>query len=293
MRFPSFLICSLLLALPGRGVQSSQLTVVDDLGRSVSLRGPATRVVSLAPSITETLFALGAGGQVIGVTDYCNYPPGAQAKTRVGGMTNPSIETIISLSPDLVVLSMEGNVREDFSRLEALGIPLFVTNPRSLEGIHRSIRDLGILTGRAEQAETLVRGMVAREDSVRSGLSGQKQRVLMFVSVRPLMVAGKNTFLSELIERAGGINLAARSGGTYPAFSRESVVADDPDVLLFTSDVLSDTALLTETFPEWRELRALKHHRVYRIDADIISRPGPRAVDGLMTLFHILHSERQ
>jgi iron complex transport system substrate-binding protein len=266
---------------------SAEVTVVDDLHRRVVLAAAAERVVSLAPSITETLFALGAGGQVIGVTDFCNYPPEAQKKHRVGGITNPSIETIIGLKPDLIILSMEGNVREDFRKLLDLRVPLFVTNPRTLAGINKSIDDLGKLTGKEDNALRLVESMKAREDSL-GLLPKRSKHVLLIVSLQPLIVLGTNTFLAELLHLAGGENIAGDSPSTYPTLSREVVVERNPDVIIVTSNILQNVDELLELFPEWIGLNAIRNHQVYRINPDIISRPGPRVVEGLEALYNII-----
>ncbi|MBM2841017.1 MAG: Fe/B12 periplasmic-binding protein [Bacteroidetes bacterium] len=277
----------LLFLAVSRGLASPQIAVMDDLQRSVVLPAPAQRVISLAPSITETLFALGAGDQVVGVTDFCNYPSEANTKNRVGGVINPNIETIISLKPDLIILSMEGNVREDFGKLSGLGVPVFVTNPRSLAGIHKSIADIGALTGRTENAERIVRTMERREDSIRA-LSKTQKRALLVVSLQPLIVLGSKTFLAELLELAGGTNIAGQSASTYPTLSREAVVEANPDIVIVMSDVLKDLAELLTFFPEWKDLAAIRNHHVFRVNSDIISRPGPRATDGLMALYRII-----
>lgn len=281
------LLMLLLLCAPGHPQAAAQLTVTDDLGRTVTLRAPARRIISLAPSITESLFAIGAGDAVAGVTDYCNAPPAARRKPRVGGMTTPSLETIATLRPDLIVLSMEGNLREDFTALTSLGVPVAVTNPRSLEGIGRSLTMLGTLTGRRDSAARLVASLRARERAVAA--PAQSPRVLLLVSVQPLIAAGARTFIDELITHAGGINAAAATGMTYPTLSREAVVREDPDVVLIMSDVLSSPALLVQMYPEWERLTAVRNGRVHRVDADIVSRPGPRAVDGLHLLSSLMH----
>lgn len=269
------------------------IEILDDLDRTVSLPSPAQRIVSLAPSITETLFAIGAGNQVVGVTDYCNHPEEATSKSRVGGITNPNIETIVSLRPGLIILSMEGNVREDFDKLLSFGIPVFVTNPRTLQGIHKSIEDLGILTGKTEEAAQLVHSMKAREESVIRAVPQRKKKTLLIVSLQPLIVVGGGTYLSELIRLAGGMNLASSASSTYPMYSRETVVAEDPDVLIIMSDILSDQSMLLTLFPEWKMLTAVQSNQIYRVDADIVTRPGPRAVDGLESLYKIFHKEQQ
>ena len=281
---------SLLLLINFLAGLYAQITVVDDLGRTVTLHSQARRIISLAPSITETLYAIGAGSQIVGVTDYCNYPEEAKTRTHVGGIINPSIETIISLEPDLIIVSMEGNVREDFNRLTSFGIPVFVTNPRTLTGIYRSIEQLGILTGRNGEATRLLKAMAARVDSIPAKTAGKKMRTILFISLQPLIVVGKNTFLNELLQTAGAYNLAASGPATYPTYSREALAADDPEVIIVMSDLLADTSALLKLFPEWARLSAVRNHKIFRIDADIVSRPGPRAVDGLDSLFHILHT---
>jgi len=271
------------------GLLSAQIEVTDDLGRVVRLPAPAVRIVSLAPSVTESLFALGAESQVCGVTDYCNYPPAALRKQRVGGMTNPSIETIVALRPDLIIVSMEGNAREDFNRLTRFEAPVFVTNPRTLEGINRTLEELGKLTGHAAEAARLIGLLKQAADSIRALTGDGNIRTLCLVSVQPLIVVGRNTFLNELLAAAGADNVAARLPFTYPTYSREAVVAEDPDVILVMSDILQDEGSLEGLFPEWRGLSAMKHRRIYSIDADIVSRPGPRAVEGLAHLYQLLH----
>jgi len=269
----------------------AQVSVVDDLQRTVTLSRPAQRIVSLAPSITECLYAIGAGDRVQGVTDFCNFPPEAARKPHVGGMINPSIETVVGLEPDLVVLSMEGNVREDFRRLTSFGIPVFVSNPRTLEGIYRSLRLLGTLAGTEDSASHLVARLEARERAIRGGAAGKSPvRVLLFVSLQPLMCAGSNTFIDGLLHAAGGVNLASGARGTYPPYSRENVIAEDPEVILATSDILPSGPTLQGMFPEWTAVKAVRNGRVFPIEADLVSRPGPRALDALEKLFHLLHS---
>ncbi len=271
---------------------SSQVRILDDQQRVVVLPSRAQRIISLAPSITETLFAIGAGNQIVGVTNYCNYPEEAKSKQKVGGIVNPNIETIISLKPDVILLSMEGNVRNDFEKLTSCGVPVFVTNPRNLKGIYKSLEQLGVLTDKNENADVLVKAMKSRVDSIVKNVASKKKKsVLFFVSLQPIIVVGKNTFLHELLERAGGANAATKAKGAYPQYSREAVLKDNPDVLIFLSDVLPPD--LTTLFPEWANLNAIRQKRIFRVDADIVSRPGPRVVDGLKALFGIFHENHE
>jgi len=266
---------------------TAQISFTDDLQRTVTLETPAARIISLAPSITETLFALGAADRVVAVTDYCNYPEAARTKRSIGGIVNPNAEAIISLSPDIIILSMEGNIREDFSTLEALEIPLFVTNPRTLAGIRKSILDLGVISGTGEMAAKIVHEMKEREDSIRLEALPQS-RVLMVVSLQPLMVVGTGTFLAEVLRIAGADNVAAGTGMTYPVYSREAVVASNPDLIVLTSDIFLPRDELLKLFPEWRTLNATRSGRVFSIGADIVSRPGPRIIQALEQLHEML-----
>jgi iron complex transport system substrate-binding protein len=264
------------------------LRVTDDLGRRVDLPVPAHRIVSLAPSLTESLFAIGAGDQVVGRTRFCDYPEEALRLPSVGGMTNPSLESIVARRPDLIVLSMEGNTRDDFPRLASLGVPLYVSNPRTLAGIYRSLDQLGILTGRQEQAQRLIDSLQHCEQDLKATASRQPLSALVLVSIQPLMAAGGNTLLNELLTLAGARNPAASMPGHYPAISREAVLADPPDVLFLTSDLPDDRASLISLFPEWKNLPALQKGRVYSLDAAILSRPGPRSLEGLRLIIQCL-----
>ena len=286
LRFSSLPVC---LFLGITGIRA-QISLVDDLQRPIVLPRPATRIVSLAPSITESLFAIGAGDQVVGVTEYCNYPPEAQSRRHVGGMINPSIETIVGLQPDLILFSMEGNQRQDFTILTALHVPAFVTNPRNLDDINRSLLQLGILTGHRREAMALTDSLARRAALLKAHIGPVRTRTLLFVSVQPLVAVGVRTFLNELLVDAGGDNLAASTGLTYPPMSREVVLRQDPAVLLIASDVLDSAQSIAALYPEWSRLSAVRENRVYRVNADLISRPGPRAVDGLATLITYLQT---
>lgn len=281
----------MLLVFAG-SLATAQVTVTDDLHRTIALPAPAQRIVSLAPSITESLFAIGAGAQVVGVTDYCNYPPEAKQRRHVGGMTTPSVEAIAALRPDLILVSMEGNLREDFANLTALGVPVAVTNPRSIEGIYGSLSMLGTLTGHTDSASHLVAALRDRQHAIITAIPSRKPRVLLLVSLQPLIAAGDRTFITELLTLAGARNCAAGLHLTYPTLSREAVVKDDPEAIFVMSDVLSTPEALVQMYPEWKRLSAVRNGRVHRIEADIVSRPGPRAVDGLQILSSFIHRNR-
>jgi len=286
----SLLLRSLICLLFLSAVCYTQDVVVDDRGEALQISQPARRVVSLTPSVTEMLFAIGAGEQVIGVTDYCNYPAAAKEKQKIGGVINPNIEAIVGLEPDLIVLSMEGNIREDFTRLKQFHLPLFVSNPRTLDGIHKSLVDLGTLTGHNEGAKRVVASMQKCEDSIRAlGKGWKKKGVLLLVSLQPIVVVGGGTFLDHLISLAGGVNLAADAPTTYPAISREAIVSYRPEIMIVMSDAIGNLSNFSSMYPEWKYVPAVQTGKIFSIDSDIASRPGPRAVEALSKLFSIIH----
>jgi|WetSurMetagenome_2_1015567.scaffolds.fasta_scaffold11707_3 iron complex transport system substrate-binding protein len=292
MAFSRWLTALVTLVVACSTTGNAQISLTDDLQRQVTLSRPASRIVSLAPSITESLFAIGAGAQVVGVTDYCDYPPEARSCRRVGGMINPSIEAIVGLSPDLIIVSMEGNQRQDFVALTGLRIPVFACNPRSLEGINRTLRQFGSLTGHLREAMRLADSLTKRAAQLRVPGTIRHIPTLLLVSVQPLMAVGSKTFLDELLTDAGGNNLAASTGLTYPSLSREMVLTADPEVLLITTDAFDSTTSVTSLYPEWARLSAVRSGRVYRVDADLVTRPGPRSVEGLALLKSHLRTGR-
>lgn len=262
----------------------------DDLGHTVSLSAPPTRIVSLAPSITETLFALELDSAVVGVTDYCDYPPQVSRLARVGGMLNPAMEQIVSLRPDLVFMSGSGNLRSDYAQLSDLGITVFVSYPRDLDGVLKSILDIGTLTGRDARADSLVGSLRSQANRIRSLASENPHRtVLVLVSLRPLISVGPKTFLDEMIRLCNATNVAARAPTAYPMMSREEILAANPDRIVVTSDAVTGPSDLYGAFSEWQRLRAVADSSVILINADTMTRPGPRIIQGLQELYAAIH----
>jgi iron complex transport system substrate-binding protein len=287
----------LLLALSGCektrvGTVQGAVQVRDDLGRVVVLHTPARRVVSLAPSLTEMLCAVGGEAALVGVTRFCDYPVSVRSRTSVGDIVHPSLEAIFALRPDLVVMSMEGNTRSTFDRLIDLHIPVFVSNPRTIDGIYRSMRDLGVLLGdslRALRVTDSLRGLCAHLSAV-SGAAPVS--VLLLVSAEPFMAAGEQTTLDELIRCAGARNAAAGADGRYPVFTREEILRRNPDVLLWSSDLRLNQATLLRRYPEWKQLRPFAGGIATDVDANLFLRPGPRLLQGLSILRNITDSAR-
>lgn len=270
----------------------STRSFTDDVGHSVALQQVPRRIVSLAPSLTEILFLIGADSSIVGVTDYCDYPDAAKRKAKIGGMLNPNVERILALQPDLVLMSGSGNTRPDFEKLSSAGASVYVSYPRSIDGIFKSIVDLGELTGRRRTADSVVALLqIRRESLVRQAAGRKKETVLMILSLNPLVAIGPKTFLSELVTLANAQNIVRDSSMAYPILSREEILRRQPGVIVATNDIVQSIDDLLSPYPEWKSLTAIRNKRVAIVDASIVSRPGPRIIDGLEALIHAIHGD--
>lgn len=258
------------------------LKVKDDLGREVIIKEKPNRIISLAPSITETLFALDSGKTLSAVTDYCDYPSAVTSKPRIGGMIAPNFEKISEIKPDLILMTVEGNNQTDFNKLLSLGYTVYVLKPKNVEGIFKSISDLGRIISAEGAANRLIIEMKNKQSVImQRAVQKSKPKVFIVISVQPLISAGKETFIDELVTSAGGINIAAESSLQYPIVNREEVLTQNPDVIIVMSDVVKSIEDVVTHFPEWKRTQAFKQQKITIVDANILSRPGPRIIDGL------------
>lgn len=281
---PFWLLIVLLVGFP---VQAG--TLVDMVGREVELQELPRRIVSLAPSLTETLYAVGAGDAVVGVTDYANYPPEVKMKPSVGGGINPNMEMIVTLKPDLVVISADANRWDTLTQLEQLQIPVYGVKPRGVAGVFTSIAKIGEVVGRQHEAERVITEMRRRMATVSQRVENRpRPKVLYAVWIDPLVVAGQQTVIHDLIQIAGGINVVREPG--FPRYSLEEVFVDAPDVIVLALDggVPEDREVLRH-LPGWSELRAVREGAVRVVDANLMNRPGPRIVDAVEVLAGLLH----
>lgn len=267
------------------------VSAIDDRGVRVSLPAPPKRIVSLMPSCTEDLFALGLGGRIVGVTDYCDYPPEARRLPRVGGLTT-SIEKVVSLRPDLVVASASGN-RKAIEALEALAdrrVPVFALEPRTLPTLFSGILALGTVTGRTAQAQALVRRLRARAALVaaRVRANAVRPRVLFVLSREPLWVAGSDNFIDEMITAAGGVNVARALGPGYHTWTLEEAVVAQPDAIFTTKEGLQAFAGRTG----WSSIAAVRRGAVTALGYAAV-RPGPRLIDTIERMASLLHPARR
>jgi iron complex transport system substrate-binding protein len=270
------------------------LTVRDDLGRAVTLAAPARRIVSLSPAATENLFAVGAGGAVVGATAADTYPAAVRTLTRVGDFGAPAYERILSLRPDLIVVE-SATVRpadvENVSR-RLRGAPVFAQRSVGWGDVLRHLDQFGRLTGHAAEAARQVAGMNAKAARAARLVAG-KPPVTVFVEVSPtpLYAAGPGSFVDDLIRRAGGVNVV-KGTNPYPVYSKEALLAADPHVYVVAAggDMGRGGAAGKPTLPAPLDrLTAAKAGRVYRLPADLLFRPTPRLADGLLLLAKTLH----
>lgn len=277
--------------------QATTLTITDGLGREISLDGPAQRIVSLAPSNTEILFAVGAGEQVVGRDEFADYPEAAKSVASIGGsMGEYSTEAIVALEPDLV-LAAEINPPELVKQLEDLGLTVYyLKNPTTLEEMYANLAIVGQLTG--HDVTSLVDSLKARVAAVDEKIQSTTERPVVFYEIDATDPAkpytyGPGTFGDLLIARAGGVNLATEAGITdpYPQVSLEQIVATNPGIIVLGDSMWGVTPESVQARPGWEGLAAVTNGRVHAFDDNLVSRPGPRLVDGLEQLARLLHPD--
>jgi len=268
--------------------------VRDAVDRTVEVPSDPRRIVSLAPNITEMLYALGLAERVAGVTLFCDWPREVASKPRIGGVINPSLETIVALGADLVLATADGNRPEDVNRLAALGVAVYTIDTRSVGDVLSALVAIGELTGRAGRAREIVAGLELRRAAVRARVAGSRP-VTVFVAIdrAPLISAGDGTFVGELLTLAGGRNIVGAAPIKYPVFSLEQLLADDPEVILDAAD--PGPVSVTELQVRWKSLpgavalRAMRTGRMISVGQGSFFRPGPRIIDSLEQLAEILH----
>jgi iron complex transport system substrate-binding protein len=274
------------------------LTITDDLGRDVTVETKPQRIVSLAPSNTEILFAVGAGEQLVGVTTYCNYPQEAQTREQIGGFSAETIsmEKVIALEPDLVLST--GKLHETvIEALEQVEVTVYAVDAETFDQVYANIEVVGQMTGHNEEATNLVTQMKERVAAVESVVAeipdAERPTVFWETWDDPLMTAGPTTFAGQMIAKGGGVNLFAEVAERYPQISTEEVIKRNPDMIMGPdSHGEALTADQVATRPGWETVKAVQDGRIYVFDGDITSRPGPRIVDGLEMIARALHPDR-
>ena len=278
-------IAAVVASCRGPAPPRAGIAVVDDAGDTVRLAAPAQRVASLIPATTELLFAIGAGASVIGRTSYCDFPPAAQTVPNLGDGIKPSLEAVIAQRPDLVVLYNSGQNAAVTARLRELGVAALRINTDQLSDVGRVARLLGTLTGREQSGDSLTAAFDAALATATRTRVERRPKVLLLVWEQPPMTIGRGSFLSELVERAGGENLFADVSASSGVVSIEAVAARNPDLILTTADGPSAFA----NRPEWRVVPAVRERRFLRVSGSEFNRPSPRAPEAIQQLIDKLH----
>jgi iron complex transport system substrate-binding protein len=249
---------------------------------------PPRRIVSLAPSTTEMLYAIGLGDRIVGVTTFCDYPEDAQKKAKIGGMSNPSLEAVVSLKPDIVVMTTDGNPKVFAERLHALGIRTYIVRARRISELPQGIREMGSALDVTEKAESFARSIEASLDAYqgRAPLS-PKKKILFIVWPKPLIVAGRGTVIDDAITFLGGINIAAEARSNYPKYSVEEILHQEPD-LIFIGKGMGNIEKVSEgLLKRLKTVSAVEKKKVFYV-SDLLYRLGPRVVAGIEELAELM-----
>lgn len=300
------LCCLLILAcLPGTGCTSSnsriprksgqndsdKVVYTDGVGRDVRVTRHPRRIISLAPDVTETLYLLGAEDRLIGVTTQCDWPEAVKQKPRIGDLLNPNYEVIVAAKPDLVIASTAGNDQAAVMKLAGMGLPVYVSAPRSVEKIFQSVEELGRITDCAAQGRALVAQMKERLNKVRFRLAGLPPVRAFFITwFDPLLTPGKNTFETDEVRLAGVESITADIPQFYPRYSLEQVLVKNPDVVITVEHEGDPLPDLKKT-SGWKNLRAVQQGKVYVL-GEYLQHPSPLFIDGVEELARKLHPER-
>jgi iron complex transport system substrate-binding protein len=268
-------------------------SVTDQIGRTLVVPENPTRVIALAPSITEIIYDLGQEKRLVGVTQYSTYPSEAELLPRVGSYVRLDIEKIVALKPDLCLATKDGNPKHIVDKIVSLGIPVYVINPQNLQQIMDTITRLGSLLHAEQTAAALVSDMEKRIGQVQARVKNMPDRPRVFfqIDAEPLFSAGTDTFIHELIELAGGINTTAGEV-SYPRYSWEDIIVLQPEIVLISSMAggLAPEYLLN-SWKKWNLLSAVKNDQIFVVDAELFDRPTPRLVNGLEVIAAIIHPE--
>ncbi|MCK5680109.1 cobalamin-binding protein [bacterium] len=268
-------------------------TVKDETGVLLEIPDHAQRILPLTPSLAEILFALGLDDRIVGVTEFATYPQAARTKPKVGTFFNPSLEKILALAPDLVVVGSERQDGKITTALKKFSIPVYRVKPVDLNSIYRSISNLGEITGALQQAQQVILRMKKRVAMVERRVAGLPPRKVFYqVGVDPIVSANKQTFAADLIRRAGGILVTADNPVRYPTYPIERVIVDAPEVIIISSmSPNTNYKRFRLSWQRWRTIPAVRQGQIYVIDSDMVDRPSPRIVDGLAKLAEFIHPQ--
>jgi len=279
-----------LLHIPAQGQEG---LFTDEVGRKVRIPDSPKRIVSMAPSLTEILFSLGLREEIVGVTDFCDYPEAALTKQRIGGFVNPSIEKIVSLKPDLILAIRDGNRMVTVHRLSDLGFSVYVVDPTGFDGVVKTIENIGEVVRRQGKSTEIVRKITKKKEAVvRLTQSLPRPKVFFQVGYSPIVTVGRGSLGDDLIRLAGGRSISENESGSYPVYGVETILSKAPEVIILSSmDSKRDYLNLIRMWQSRKELPAVKRNAIYVIDSNLVDRPTYRIVEGLETLAKMIHPE--
>jgi iron complex transport system substrate-binding protein len=265
----------------------------DSLGRKIELLSPPKRIISLAPSITEILYFLGLGDRLVGVTMFSYYPEEAKEKPKVGSYSEINIESVITLDPDLVIGTADGNKRSDVEMIEEAGIPVYIINPKNIDGVLHSIEKIGEVCGVNIKTKGLVSDLRQRIRSIQERVkSAERPIVLLVINMKPVISVGPDTMHNDLISLSGGRNMITSTRVSYPKISMEEIIKIGPDVILLSSmERGGQFEKAKRDWLRWPTLPAVQKGNVYLIDSDLIDRASPRIIKGLEEMAKLIHPE--
>jgi iron complex transport system substrate-binding protein len=274
----------------GKTAEAYPLNITDSMNREVIIEQAPAKIISLSPAITEILFAIEAEDLLVGVSEYCDYPEAALEKPKMGDFTSPNLEIILESEPDVIFVA--AGIQEDFvSRFTELGIKVVTLDAENIEQVLQNIELTGLITGRNVEAEELIRDLANRIKAVEEKIASTSETPTIFFEVwdNPLMTAGPGSFIHDLIERTGGINIAEDLPERFAEFNLELLFERDPDIYTLNDHAHTPEDVKTRT--GYDQLKAVQNGHVYAIVDDLVTLPGPRTVEGLEQMAKIIHPE--
>jgi iron complex transport system substrate-binding protein len=290
------MIAAFILSTIAAVLSPQEAVVYDDFNTPFALTAAPQRIISLAPNVTEILFALGLGDRVVGVTRYCDYPAEALEKDKIGGMVDPNLEKIQSLRPDLIV-AFRGNPLGVLNKLRNLHFPVFVLNlGRSLDGLFETIEKTGRVTRTEDSARAIIADLKKKHEAIRLALGNILKKPKVFLSVygQGLWTCGEEGYLNDLLVQAGGVNIAGKIRRRWLQLNREQLIHENPDVIIIMAkdkERFSQAGGLFRADPRLKDVRAVKDNNIHWLDENVAGRFGPRLIDALDTVARILHPE--
>lgn len=266
--------------------QQNKNAIYDDLNNKFLLSDVPQKVISLAPNLTEIIFKLGQGNKIIGDTKYCNYPEEAKKVDKVGDMLSVNYEKIVQLDPDIIFLTVEGNNKQQYKKLQQLGYKIFVSNPRDYLGIKKTFLDIAKIFNVENTALKQIGGWDKKINSVQTAIGKSPRKTAMFlISVNPLMAAGPNTFVNQFLVICGLKNILSNTISNYPIINREEVLKKNPDYIIVSNQNTNFISNALSIFPEWKDINAIRENNVISVNPDLFFRPGPRFAEAVQKLY--------